>query len=138
MSLNIVKTIHLLGVAMMMMSLGGLALHSMNGGTKENNASRKLAASIHGTGLLLVLGAGLHMIGGYAHLNHGLLGAKLLIWLVLGGAIALVQRGAGPARLIWFVGPLLVAVAAILGGALRDAGTTAPEPPPAEGKAPQG
>ena len=34
MSLNIVKTIHLLGVAMMMMSLGGLALHSMNGGTK--------------------------------------------------------------------------------------------------------
>ena len=71
MSLNIVKTIHLLGVAMMMMSLGGLALHSMNGGTKENNPSRKLAAAIHGTGLLLVLGAGLHMIGGYAQQSYG-------------------------------------------------------------------
>ena len=44
MSLNIAKAIHLLGVAMLLMSLGGLALHSMNGGTKENNPSRKLAA----------------------------------------------------------------------------------------------
>lgn len=131
MSLNVAKVIHLLGVAMMLMSLGGLALHGMNGGTKENNASRKLAAAIHGTGLLLVLGAGLHMIGGYAHLDHGLLGAKLLVWLLLGGAVAVVQRGAGMARLVWFAGPLLVALAALLGSALREAGTTAPEPPPA-------
>ena len=138
MSLNIAKVLHLLGVAMMMMSLGGLALHGMNGGTKENNGSRKLAAAIHGTGLLLVLGAGLHMIGGYAQLNHGLLGAKLFIWLLLGAAVAIAQRGAGPARLIWFVGPLLVAVAAILGSALRDAGTTAPEPQPAAAAAAQG
>lgn len=138
MSLNIAKAIHLLGVAMLLMSLGGLALHSMNGGTKENNPSRKLAAAIHGTGLLLVLGAGLHMIGGYAHLDHGLLGAKLLVWLLLGGGVALAQRGAGPARLIWFIGPLLVAVAAILGSALRDAGTTAPEPQPAAAAAAQG
>lgn len=138
MSLNIAKAIHLLGVAMLLMSLGGLALHSMNGGTKENNPSRKLAAAIHGIGLLLVLGAGLHMIGGYAHLDHGLLGAKLLVWLLLGGGVALAQRGAGPARLIWFIGPLLVAVAAILGSALRDAGTTAPEPQPAAAAAAQG
>lgn len=138
MSLNVAKVLHLLGVAMMMMSLGGLALHSMNGGTKETNASRKLAAAIHGTGLLLVLGAGLQMIGGYAHLNHGLLGAKLFIWLLLGAAVALAQRGAGPARLIWFIGPLLVALAALLGGALRDAGTTAPEAQPATAEAPQG
>lgn len=138
MSLNIAKAIHLLGVAMLLMSLGGLALHSMNGGTKENNPSRKLAAAIHGTGLLLVLGAGLHLIGGYAHLDHGLLGAKLLVWLLLGGGVALAQRGAGPARLVWFIGPLLVAVAAILGSALRDAGTTAPEPQPAAAAAAQG
>lgn len=131
MSVNVAKVIHLLGVAMMLMSLGGLALHGMNGGTKENNASRKLAAAIHGTGLLLVLGAGLHMIGGYAHLDHGLLGAKLLLWLLLGGAVAVVQRGAGMARLVWFAGPLLVALAALLGSALREAGTTAPEPPAA-------
>ena len=41
-------------------------------------------------------------------------------------------------RLIWFIGPLLVAVAAILGGAMRDAGTTAPAEAPAEAKAAQG
>jgi enoyl-CoA hydratase/carnithine racemase len=40
-------------------------------------------------------------------------------------AIIRLRGYAGPARLIWFIGPLLVAVAAILGGALRDAGTTA-------------
>ena len=59
---QVYKLVHLFGIFLTLISLGGMYLHAMNGGTKETNASRKLSAIGHGVGLFLVLLGGFGML----------------------------------------------------------------------------
>lgn len=108
------KTLHLLGLSLVLVSLGGIAVHAINGGTKANNAFRKNAAIAHGVGLLLLLVAGFGML---AKLGiHGLplwVGGKLLIWLLLGSFVALAYKQ-NRARKVWLALPVLVVLATVL------------------------
>ena len=62
MSYEVYKIIHLLGLSMVLMSLGGIILHSINGGSKGSNTFRKGAMITHGVGLFLLLVAGFGML----------------------------------------------------------------------------
>lgn len=114
MSYEFYKTLHLLGLALVLMSLGGILVHVMNGGTKESNSFRKSAMMAHGIGLLLLLVAGFGML---AKLGiHGVpawVGGKLVIWLALGAFVGLAYKK-NLAKKIWLGLPALVVVAAIL------------------------
>ena len=55
------KLIHLLGIFMTFVSLGGVLLYVLNNGTKVDNRWRKTVAITHGIGLFLVLLGGPHV-----------------------------------------------------------------------------
>ncbi|MES2963411.1 MAG: hypothetical protein V4760_05940 [Bdellovibrionota bacterium] len=113
MSYEFYKVLHLLGIFMVIATLGGMILHVANGGTRDFML-RKRVSMVHGVGLLLAL------IGGFGLLARlGLVNglptwaiAKLVIWLTLGALPALVYRKRELAK--YFM-PLMVGLAAIAG-----------------------
>ena len=86
------KLIHLFGIFMTFVVLGGLGLHVLNGGNKETNANRKVVAALHGTGVFLILLGGfgtlayVYKLAGSNQMANGLelwVILKLGIWLLL-------------------------------------------------------
>ncbi|MCB9755543.1 MAG: hypothetical protein H6713_36905 [Myxococcales bacterium] len=116
MSYSFYLILHLLGIALVLFSLGGLALHAINGGTRETNKARGLVAATHGVGLLLIFVAGFGMLPkiGVSLGKAAWVHPKILIWLVLAAGMTILYRKPSSARAMWVVIPLLVLAAAYL------------------------
>lgn len=80
------KLIHLSSIFMILISLGAIAAHCLQGGTKSNFKGRKFFMIINGIGLLFAFIAGFGLIAkaGYNFSNAWIWG-KLAIWVLLGG-----------------------------------------------------
>jgi hypothetical protein len=114
MPVDVYKLMHLLGLFLVLIALGGLALHGANGGSRETQRWRRPVAITHGLGLLLLLVGGFGML---AKLGAGLppwAAGKLVLWLALGAALGLLGRRPALGRPLWFVVPLLALGAAML------------------------
>jgi hypothetical protein len=115
-SYGVYRLIHILGVLILFVALGGAVLHVVNGGTRASNRSRALVAATHGVGLFIVLLGGFGMLARLG-INTGFPGwiyAKLVIWVILGALLFVAYRFPALARPIWFVVPLLGATAAYM------------------------
>jgi uncharacterized membrane protein SirB2 len=94
MSYEFYRVLHLLGIFGLIMTLGGLTLHVMNGGNRDFS-NRKWAAMLHGLGLAIIFIAGFGLV---ARLHISMappppwLLVKLFIWLCLGVAPVLIYR----------------------------------------------
>lgn len=114
MSTSAYTVLHLLGAFLAFLTLGGLVLHTLNGGTKESNRGRRLTGITFGVGMLLVL------ISGFALLARGHYGfplwvwLKVAVWLVVGALPAFIPRFPRCATFLWWLVPLLGALAAWL------------------------
>lgn len=112
------NVVHILGIALLMTALGGMALHALNGGLKRDNRARALVTGLHGLGLLLVLVGGFGMLArlGFPHgaMFPGWLWVKLAVWLALGAAAALPYRRPGLTRPMLVTIPLLAGLAAYM------------------------
>ncbi|MGE0708820.1 MAG: hypothetical protein AB7N76_22250 [Planctomycetota bacterium] len=124
MSYEFYKLVHLIGVMLLFLSLGGLALLGQVGAAaaaegKEDAAPappplRKLLLLLHGVAMFLLLVAG---FGALAKLGLGFPGwvyGKLAVWLLLGAAPALLRRKPELVKTMLLLMPLLGAVAAWL------------------------
>ncbi|MGH7382612.1 MAG: hypothetical protein ACREKR_10360 [Candidatus Methylomirabilales bacterium] len=111
------KNIHLVGVFMILMALGGLLLHSITGGTQEHSWRRPVAIT-HGVGLLLVLLGGFGMLAriGIYWPWPGWVTGKIIIWMLFGGLVGVIFRRPGLARSLWWVAIALAGLAAYLAG----------------------
>jgi len=105
-SLLAYKVLHIFAVILTFSVLGGLALHSANGGNGTSNRQRKLTGVLHGAGLLMILVGGfgilarLGLTGGFP----GWVWAKLVLWLVVGGSAAVIGRSPSLSRhLLWLL-----------------------------------
>ena len=108
---------HIFGIALLILSVGGVALHAMSGGTKETSGGRRLAAISHGLGLLLILTAGFGMLARLGIVQGGLPGwiwLKLGIWAVIGALYMVPYRRPELAKIDWVSIPFLVLAAAWL------------------------
>lgn len=111
-SYSVYKIMHLAGILMIFLALGGVAMHAINGGTAQHSW-KKGAALTHGIGMLFTLVGGFGLLARLGMVT-GLPGwayAKLGIWLLLGGALALFIRKKGFAKKAWF-GVLILGVLA--------------------------
>ncbi len=113
---SVYKLFHLLGIFMTFLSLGGLLLYAINGGTKEQNTWRKPVAITHGVGVLLLLVSGFGMLArlGMFWPLPGWTVVKLVIWLIFGGMTALIYKGPDAGKTWWFIVLLLGLIAAYL------------------------
>lgn len=105
--------LHVFGIVLAFLSLGGLAVHVINGGGRDH-ALRAPLAAFHGAGLVLAL------VGGFGMQARGELGwpvwmlAKIALWVVLGAVYAVLLRKPQTARLIWWSLPVIALVALAL------------------------
>jgi FtsH-binding integral membrane protein len=109
------KNLHLIGVFMIFVALGGLILHQINAATREQVWRRPVAIT-HGIGMVLVL------VGGFGMLARlrifwpwpGWVIGKIIIWLVLGVLVAVIGRSPTLAKPLWWITIALGAIAAYL------------------------
>lgn len=112
------KTLHIFGLFLSMTSLGGIAIHAANGGTKATSRTRALTASVFGIGMLLALAGG---FGQAARLGltstalfPGWLWSKLAIWVIVAVLSILPYRVPALARPVYLLVPLLGGIATYL------------------------
>jgi len=118
MSFQVYTLLHIIGIVLVFMALGALAFHGANGGTKETNNVRGLIMASHGVGVLLILVAGFGMLAKLQSMSAGLPGwlhPKLLVWVLIGAAPAVLVRKPEWGKAMWFVVLVLAAVAAYFG-----------------------
>jgi len=115
MSYEFYKVLHVLGLSLVVLSLGGVIHHVINGGTKQSDAFRKGTMITHGVGLLLLVVAGFGMLAklGIYSPPSWVVG-KIVIWLALGAFVAMAYKKVGLARKFWFAVPALVVIATFL------------------------
>ncbi len=109
------EILHIVGIAMLFLAIGGVATHAANGGTKAGSQTRGLMSSVHGVGALLILVGGFGMLAriGFKHGANfpGWLWVKLIVWLVLSAIVLLPYRKPALARPFIVVLPLLAGLA---------------------------
>ena len=112
------KSLHIFGLFLAMTSLGGIAIHAANGGTKATSRTRALTASVFGLGMLIALAGG---FGQAARLGlvstaifPGWLWAKIGIWVVVAVLSILPYRIPALAKPIYLLVPLLGGLGAYL------------------------
>jgi hypothetical protein len=113
MSYETYKLIHYTGIFLAITALAGLAFVSAAAQTIADHPWRKFAVIAHGVGLFLVLLGGFGMLARLG-LTSGLPGwatGKLVIWVALGGALALAKRAPRLALPLW-LGTVVVSLGA--------------------------
>ena len=109
MTLQFYTWLHLAGIGLLLLAIGGLAHGS--------DSNRKLLSIAHGVGLLVALVAGFGLMARYEiHWPWpGWLIVKMVLWLSFGASIALFKRLPQLRTPIWFGAWGLFLVAAYLG-----------------------
>lgn len=116
----IYKVIHLFAIALAFTAIGGLNVAVINGATKASNQARKLISALHGLALFLLLLGGFGMLARLGIANGGVasfpgwLWAKLALWVLLGGIVAVPYRKPELARPLFWATPVIALVAAWL------------------------
>lgn len=113
MSYEFYKWLHLVSLFLLLLSMGGMLLHMMNGGTRDF-AKRKILAIYHGTGSFFALVGGMGMIAKAQFAWEPWLIVKLIIWFLLSGAPALIYRRGKWAPTLWIGTIALAALAGAL------------------------
>lgn len=113
MSMEFYKIMHLTGVFMVMVALGGL-IAQVKAKKSGEVADKKLFAITHGIGLLLALVGGFGLMARLSVPWDGWIILKMIFWVVLGGLTVLIKRKPGSASLWWTLVILIGAVAVYL------------------------
>ena len=112
------NVLHVIGIVLVVSALGGASLHAINGGTRATNAARGLVAAMHGTGVLLILLGGFGMLArlGFAHGANfpRWLWVKLLVWVIVAGALMIPYRKPELSRPLLLALPVLAGIAAAM------------------------
>lgn len=116
MSLETYKLLHLIGIFLFFTASGALIYHASLGLGKEH-PMRKTAFLSHGIGLFLILVGGFGMLArlGFMSSFPNWVIVKIIVWLALGGMLALFYRKPQLARAYWWLVIVLGVVAAYLG-----------------------
>jgi hypothetical protein len=114
---QVYKLVHLLGILMLFLSLGGLILYA-NDGSGRKHPWHKLLFLTHGIGIFLAVLGGFGLLArlGIVWPWPGWVAAKFIIWMVFAGLPALVIRNPSWAKTFWWTILVLGGTAAYLAG----------------------
>jgi len=121
-SYGVYRLIHFFGIFLLLTALGGAVMRGMMGTVAttalatdagaSDKRMRRLIALSHGVAMLLILIGGFGMLARLDVGFPGWIAGKLVVWLALGAMLALANRLAPRARMLWFAVPVLAFVAA--------------------------
>ena len=108
-SYEVYKLLHLGGMFLLFTVLGGIALHVLNGGTRESNGGRKLTGALHGVALFIILLGGFGMLArlGMTSGFPGWIWAKIAIWALIPVIGTMPYRKPATAKAVLFLLPLI-------------------------------
>lgn len=106
------RVLHLAGIALTLMAIGGLAVSQL-GGTLTPKA-RKFAVIMHGVGLIIVLVAGFGLLAKMKLGFPAFILVKLGIWMALGAIGSVILRAPRMAMACWWITATLATAAGIL------------------------
>jgi hypothetical protein len=112
-SYEVYKLVHLVGIFLVLLGLGGLIAKAAKGDGRDH-PWHKTASMAHGIGLFLIFLSGFGLL---ARLTipwpyPGWVFVKLVLWLLLGGLVALVSRAPKMAKVYFWVTLVLSGTAA--------------------------
>jgi len=113
------KILHLVGIGLLFMSIGGLSLNALAGGSKESLKGKgwKLVLISREFGIVLTLVSALGMLSGIEGWSkQGWIHAKFTLWLVIAAMGTIIVRKPQIAKGVWIALPLLLGAAAWLAG----------------------
>ncbi len=112
------KALHIFGLFLAMTSLGGIAIHAANGGTKATSTTRSLTAGVFGVGMLLSLAGGFGQAARLGMSSTGVfpgwLWAKVAIWVIVAVLSILPYRVPSLAKPVYLFVPVIAGLAAYL------------------------
>lgn len=111
------NVVHILGLALALVGLAGKSATAISVVEKHRNRAGGLLAALHGLGMLLLLVGGFGMLARLGVTHGSLPGwiiAKLVIWVILGVAVAIPFRKPNLVRPVLLLAPVLAATAAWL------------------------
>ncbi len=109
------KVMHVFGMFLLFLSLGGISLFTINGGKKSENKWKAIVAITHGVATLLILAGGFGLLAvKYSAGWPVWVYPKIFIWLLFGGVLALAYKSEKIAKALWVILPLLGGIATIL------------------------
>ena len=102
--------IHFIGIFLTFMCIGAMCIYCKNGGTKEENPSRKFLAITHGFSLLLVIVGGMGLMKATGAAVNGFpawINIKMAIWLIVGMSSMIIYKKPQLSTLWFFLYSLL-------------------------------
>ncbi len=99
---TIFKIIHLTGIMMIFLSIGGLLAVNI-AKIQSNSRISKIAGLTHGFALILVLISGIGLLAVLKLKLQMWIILKLFIWLFLGGITAILKRQEGVGLKLWWI-----------------------------------
>lgn len=112
------NVVHVVGIALIVAVLGGIALHAATGASRTDNPYRRLTMALHGIGSFLILLGGFGMLAriGFEHGTGfpGWLWTKIAVWAVLSFAVVLPYRQRALAMPLLVSLPVLAGLAAYM------------------------
>ncbi|RPG84121.1 MAG: hypothetical protein CBC33_006905 [Coraliomargarita sp. TMED73] len=113
MSATVYHILHIVGILLVFMGYGALIARALSG--SDHAGVKKLGSITSGIGLLLLFIAGCALISKMDYsFASGWIIAKLIIWIALGGLIALINRKPQLAGKLWWILAALGALAVYL------------------------
>lgn len=112
------KLIHIFGLFALFVALAGMAAHAAAGHEKSENNNYRTLLALHGLGALVALTGGFGLLArvGVMHgqMFPGWIWSKLVLWLLLGGLIAVPYRKKALAGVLLVALPFLGLLGAYL------------------------
>ncbi|HEY3306807.1 MAG TPA: hypothetical protein VGL70_25080 [Candidatus Binatia bacterium] len=114
---QVYKLIHLVGVLMLFLSVGGLILDTIHGADRKH-PWRKVLLVTHGVGIVLTLVAGFGMLAriGIYWSWPGWVAIKVGVWVIFAALPAIIVRNPSWTKTLWWTAVVLGGIAAYLAG----------------------
>lgn len=105
MSLAFYNVIHIVGIIMLFLGIGGAVVRSFL--AQDSSSLEKFVLINHGTGLMLILFAGFGQLAKLGMPFDGWVIIKIIIWLFLGSLITLIKKKPD-LKNVWWYGALIM------------------------------
>ncbi len=115
MDYTVYKLLHYLGIALLLVAIGGVCIHAVNSDDKKSNTARRLVLVMHGLGTFLILLGGFGMLAKIDEQGMGFPGwlwPKLIIWFALAASVGLPYKDRRVSLAIVVAAPILVLLSA--------------------------